>query len=100
MFGLGIGRGGAFSRGPAALAGGSVRKVSTGPENFDRPGKFRLRSPPACLVGRSMNDPASPPAGFRKGLTSYGDAGFSLFFRRAMIKGAGYTEEAISRPVV
>src|SRR6185436_7552744 len=35
-----------------------------------------------------------------KGLTSYGDRGFSLFLRRAFIKGAGYTDDALSRPVV
>jgi len=35
-----------------------------------------------------------------KGLTSYGDAGFSLFLRKAFIKGAGYTERALDRPVI
>ncbi len=40
------------------------------------------------------------PAGLRKGLTSYGDAGFSLFLRKAFIKGAGYTDAALDRPVV
>ena len=28
----------------------------------------------------------------RKGLTSYGDQAFSLFLRKAFIKGAGYTD--------
>ena len=43
----------------------------------------------------------SPPArGFRKGLTSYGDEEFSLFLRKAFIKGAGYTDAALERPVV
>src|SRR6185503_11012488 len=41
-----------------------------------------------------------PDAGLEKGLTSYGDRGFSLFLRKAFIKGAGYTDEALSRPVV
>jgi len=36
----------------------------------------------------------------RKGLTSYGDAGFSLFLRKAFIKGAGYTDKALDRPVI
>jgi dihydroxy-acid dehydratase len=36
----------------------------------------------------------------RKGLTNYGDAGFSLFLRRAFIKGAGYTDAALDRPVI
>jgi dihydroxy-acid dehydratase len=36
----------------------------------------------------------------QKGLTSYGDAGFSLFLRKAFIKGAGYTDAALDRPVI
>ncbi|WP_432725912.1 IlvD/Edd family dehydratase [Variovorax sp. W6] len=39
-------------------------------------------------------------AGMRKGLTSYGDRGFSLFLRKAFIKGAGYTDAALDRPVI
>jgi dihydroxy-acid dehydratase len=39
-------------------------------------------------------------AGLRKGLTSYGDNGFSLFLRKAFIKGAGYTDNALDRPVI
>ena len=38
--------------------------------------------------------------GLEKGLTSYGDRDFSLFLRKAFIKGAGYTDDALSRPVV
>jgi dihydroxy-acid dehydratase len=38
--------------------------------------------------------------GMRKGLTSYGDAGFSLFLRKAFIKGAGYTDDALDKPIV
>ena len=38
--------------------------------------------------------------GLEKGLTSYGDRGFSLFLRKAFIKGAGFTDDALSRPVV
>jgi dihydroxy-acid dehydratase len=43
---------------------------------------------------------AAKPAGMRKGLTSYGDEGFSLFLRKAFIKGAGYSDSALERPVV
>ena len=39
-------------------------------------------------------------AGLEKGLTSYGDRDFSLFLRKAFIKGAGYTDDALSRPVI
>ena len=38
--------------------------------------------------------------GLQKGLTSYGDRDFSLFLRKAFIKGAGYTDDALERPVV
>ena len=38
--------------------------------------------------------------GLRKGLTSYGDEEFSLFLRRAFIKGAGYSDDVLSRPIV
>src|SRR5215207_10155932 len=45
--------------------------------------------------------PTSPnPAGFRKNLTSYGDPAFSLFLRTAFIKGAGFTDDALARPIV
>ena len=40
------------------------------------------------------------PTGMRKGLTNYGDNGFSLFLRKAFIKGAGYTDKALDRPVI
>jgi dihydroxy-acid dehydratase len=38
--------------------------------------------------------------GVRKGLTSYGDAGFSLFLRKAFIKAMGYSDDALNRPFV
>jgi dihydroxy-acid dehydratase len=38
--------------------------------------------------------------GLRKGLTSYGDPGFSLFLRKAFIKAMGYSEDALERPIV
>ena len=42
----------------------------------------------------------NPPRGMRKGLTRYGDEAFSLFLRKAFIKGAGYTDAALDRPVI
>ncbi|EHL97385.1 putative dihydroxy-acid dehydratase [Acetobacteraceae bacterium AT-5844] len=33
-------------------------------------------------------------------MTSYGDAGFSLFLRKAFIKAAGYSDDALDRPIV
>src|ERR1700760_2294853 len=49
-----------------------------------------------------MGDPPEPDIskGLRKGLTSYGDAGFSLFLRKAFIKAAGYSEDALDRPII
>jgi dihydroxy-acid dehydratase len=38
--------------------------------------------------------------GLRKGLTSYGDPGFSLFLRKAFIKAAGFSDDALERPIV
>ncbi len=38
--------------------------------------------------------------GLRKGLTSYGDADFSLFLRSAFIKAMGYSDDALDRPIV
>ncbi|HEX2135221.1 MAG TPA: IlvD/Edd family dehydratase [Microvirga sp.] len=38
--------------------------------------------------------------GLRKGLTSYGDPGFSLFLRKAFIKAAGFSDDALDRPIV
>jgi dihydroxy-acid dehydratase len=47
-----------------------------------------------------MTDDDKKDRGLEKGLTSYGDRDFSLFLRKAFIKGAGYTDDALSRPVV
>jgi dihydroxy-acid dehydratase len=47
----------------------------------------------------NMSD-SSKSKGMRKGLTSYGDADFSLFLRKAFIKGAGYTDDALDKPIV
>jgi dihydroxy-acid dehydratase len=47
-----------------------------------------------------MSDDDKQDRGLEKGLTSYGDRDFSLFLRKAFIKGAGYTDDALSRPVI
>ncbi len=44
--------------------------------------------------------PEAASSGISKGLTNYGDRGFSLFLRKAFIKGAGYTDKALERPVI
>ena len=54
---------------------------------------------PASSAPQSAS-PTDDSDGFRKGLTSYGDRDFSLFLRKAFIKGAGYSDQALDRPVV
>ncbi|SEP66491.1 dihydroxyacid dehydratase [Pseudomonas sp. NFACC02] len=46
------------------------------------------------------HDPVIKLKGIRKGLTNYGDTGFALFLRKAFIKGAGYTDDALNRTIV
>jgi dihydroxy-acid dehydratase len=46
----------------------------------------------------TLNKP--PGTGLHKGLTSYGDTAFSLFLRKAFIKAAGYSDDALTRPIV
>jgi dihydroxy-acid dehydratase len=41
-----------------------------------------------------------PKSGMRKGLTAYGDEGFSLFLRTAFIKAMGYSDDALNRPII
>jgi dihydroxy-acid dehydratase len=53
----------------------------------------------------SLKMSKTSPSGMNKGLTSYGDVGFSYFLRKAFIKGAGFTDNALGtqaapRPVI
>ena len=41
-----------------------------------------------------------PAQGLARGLTHYGDAGFSLYLRRSFAKSMGYSGELLARPVV
>jgi len=43
---------------------------------------------------------AKQPRGLARGLTNYGDAGFSLYLRRSFAKSMGYSGEMLARPVV
>ena len=48
-----------------------------------------------------LSTPIDPNSvGLRQKLTSYGDAHFSLFMRKLFIKAMGYSEDALSRPIV
>ncbi len=46
--------------------------------------------------------PSTAPAarGLRRNLATYGDPGFSLFLRKAFIKAAGFSEDALDRPII
>ncbi|TVY84650.1 putative dehydratase IlvD1 [Lachnellula suecica] len=48
----------------------------------------------------NLSKPITSTAGLRQGLTSYGDAHFSLFLRKVFIKALGYSEDALSRPII
>src|SRR6266852_4178887 len=54
----------------------------------------------ACPDVRWGKEEIQMADGLRKGLTSYGDAGFSLFLRKAFIKAMGYSDDALNRPIV
>ncbi|KAI5917164.1 dihydroxy-acid/6-phosphogluconate dehydratase [Camillea tinctor] len=47
-----------------------------------------------------LSRPIDSTQGMRQGLTSYGDAHFSLFLRKVFIKALGYSEDALSRPII
>ncbi|OAQ96247.1 hypothetical protein LLEC1_03756 [Akanthomyces lecanii] len=47
-----------------------------------------------------LSTPIQEGTGLRQGLTSYGDAHFSLFLRKVFIKALGYSDDALSRPIV
>ncbi|GAT28150.1 dihydroxy-acid dehydratase [Aspergillus luchuensis] len=48
----------------------------------------------------NLQQPITSTTGLRQGLTSYGDAHFSLFLRKVFIKALGYSENALSRPII
>lgn len=54
-------------------------------------------------MSASENDTrSSKPAarGMRRNLATYGDPGFSLFLRKAFIKAAGFSDDALDRPII
>ncbi len=62
---------------------------------------YSPKKPPTSTQGTPADqNRMSVLPGMKKGLTSYGDAGFSLFLRKAFIKGAGYSDKALDRPVI
>lgn len=47
-----------------------------------------------------ISSPITSSSGLRQGLTAYGDQHFSLFLRKVFIKALGYSEDALSRPII
>ncbi|PCG93294.1 Aconitase/3-isopropylmalate dehydratase, swivel [Penicillium occitanis (nom. inval.)] len=48
----------------------------------------------------NLQQPIVSTTGLRRRLTSYGDAHFSLFLRKVFVKALGYSEDALSRPII
>ena len=48
----------------------------------------------------NLEKPVNATTGIRQGLAGYGDPHFSLFLRKAFIKALGYSEDALSLPVI
>ena len=64
-----------------------------------RAGSIAPTRRPVAAHGVTMKDDDAPK-GIGQGLAQYGDAGFSLFLRKAFIKGAGWSDDALGRPIV
>ncbi|KAJ4325999.1 hypothetical protein N0V94_000364 [Neodidymelliopsis sp. IMI 364377] len=47
-----------------------------------------------------LSQPVESTSGLRQGLAGYGDPHFSLFLRKVFIKALGYSDDALSRPIV
>lgn len=55
---------------------------------------------PDHLADYNLRRPIQPVTGMRQGLPNYGDPHFALFLRKVFIKALGYSEDALSRPIV
>lgn len=57
--------------------------------------------PQPAVSDYDLNTPLSlNQGGLRSNLPGYGDAHFSLFLRKVFIKALGYTDEALSKPII
>ena len=52
------------------------------------------------LTHPNNNNTSPAPTGLRQNLTTYGDPHFSLFMRKLIIKAMGFSEDALSRPII
>ncbi|KAH8127129.1 dihydroxy-acid dehydratase [Trichoderma asperellum] len=57
-------------------------------------------SAPDPMADYDLSRQIQPAVGMRQGLPNYGDPHFSLFLRKVFIKALGYSEEALSRPII
>ncbi|TLD15225.1 hypothetical protein PspLS_10613 [Pyricularia sp. CBS 133598] len=67
------------------------------------PGAVAHPSHPSLLADYDLSRPLTtgPSApGLRRGLPGYGDPHFALFLRKVFIKALGYSDDALSRPIV
>lgn len=64
------------------------------------PSKNNNKTNPTAQDDYDLTTPITTKNGLRQGLTSYGDAHFSLFLRKVFIKALGYTDDALSRPLI
>ena len=64
----------------------------------DQPPKPKAND--ATTTDYDLTQPLQTGTGLRQNLTSYGDAHFSLFMRKVFIKALGYSDDALSRPIV
>lgn len=55
---------------------------------------------PDHLADYNLNRPIQSVTGMRQGLPNYGDPHFALFLRKVFIKALGYSEDALSRPII
>ncbi|KPI39288.1 putative dehydratase IlvD1 [Cyphellophora attinorum] len=56
--------------------------------------------PPEILADYDLSRPITSKTGLRQGLAGYGDPHFSLFLRKVFIKALGYTDAALSLPII
>lgn len=68
--------------------------------NIIQPNKMNSSKEDGPLADYILTRPIQPNRGLRQGLPNYGDPHFALFLRKAFIKALGYTEDALSRPIV
>lgn len=55
---------------------------------------------PDPMADYDLSRSIQPAVGLRQGLANYGDPHFSLFLRKVFIKALGYSEDALSRPII